>query len=70
MKGERHVTTAYKIKEIRESKNMTQEELAQKSGISRSIISELETGKRTITTTNTLIKIAEVLGYSIKDIFL
>ena len=32
----------YKIKDIRESLGMTQEELAEKSGVSRTIISGLE----------------------------
>lgn len=64
------VTTAYRIKEFREQKGMSQEELSKKSGVSRSIISELETGKRIITTTDTLIKISEALEKSVKDIFL
>ena len=34
----------YKIKEIREAKKMTQEELAEKSGVSRGTISALENG--------------------------
>lgn len=70
-KGVREVvTTAYRIKEFREQKGMSQEELSKKSGVSRSIISELETGKRIITTTDTLIKISEALEKSVKDIFL
>ena len=39
----------YKIKEAREQLQMSQEKLAQKSGVSRTIISGLESG--TITTT-------------------
>ncbi|WPJ90955.1 helix-turn-helix transcriptional regulator [Facklamia hominis] len=38
--------TSYRIKEFREAQKMTQSELAEKSGVSRSIISELETGRR------------------------
>ena len=38
--------TSYRIKEFREVQKMTQSELAEKSGVSRSIISELETGRR------------------------
>lgn len=60
----------YKIKEIRKEKNMTQEQLAEKSKVSRAIISDLETGKRTVTSTKTLMKIAEALGCSVADIFL
>lgn len=64
------MTTAYNIKKYREELNMTQEELSKKSQVSRSIISELETGKRVATTTGTLQRIAEALGKSIGEIFL
>lgn len=60
----------YKIKEVRESKRMSQEELAKKSGISRSTISGLESGKVSVTTTNTLQQIAEALNCRVSDIFL
>lgn len=59
----------YKIKEVRESKGMSQEELAKKSNVSRTIISGLETGKIKITTTETLIKIANALDKKVSDIF-
>lgn len=60
----------YRIKEYREAQNMTQEDLAKKSGVSRTIISELETGKRFTTGTDTLLKISQALGKSMKEIFL
>ena len=60
----------YRIKEIREEKKMSQEDLANKSGVSRAIISGLENGNKTITTTGTLIKIAEALEKKVSDIFL
>lgn len=60
----------YRIKEFRENLKLTQEELAVKSGVSRSLISELETGKRTVTSTDTLLKIATALNRSVKEIFL
>ena len=50
-----------RIKEIRDKKKITQEELSVKSGISRAIISALETGKATVTTNITMQKIAEAL---------
>ncbi|WP_410506328.1 helix-turn-helix domain-containing protein [Haloimpatiens sp. FM7315] len=37
-----------KIKEIRESKEMTQTELAKKSGLSQSYLSELEHNKKVL----------------------
>ncbi len=59
----------YKIKEIRESLKMTQEELSAQSGVSRSIIVALENDNSTVTTTKTLQKIAQALGVSITQIF-
>lgn len=58
----------YKIKEVRESLNMTQEELAEKSGVSRGTISALENGDP-ITTSKTLVKLAKALGVSVDRIF-
>ena len=58
----------YKIREVREAKNISQEELSQKSGVSRSIISALENGM-TNTTSKTLANIAKALGVSVDQIF-
>lgn len=60
----------YKIKEFREEAKMSQVELSEKSGVSRAIISGLETGTIETTTTKTLSKIAEALGKKVSDIFL
>lgn len=60
----------FKIKEYREELNMSQEELARKSKISRTIISGLETGTISVTTTKTLKAIAEALGKDVSEIFL
>ena len=60
----------YKIKEYRQKNKMSQNELAAKSGVSRATISGLECGKIEITTTDTLIKIANALGKKVSDIFL
>lgn len=57
-----------KLKEIRESKNLTQEQLAIKSGLSQGLISGLEKGKKPFTKSN-LDKIAGVLECSYRDIF-
>ncbi len=59
----------FKIKEMREKQNMTQEQLAEKSGISRVTISELECGKRHGTTSKTLVSIAKALGTTVDKIF-
>ena len=56
-----------KIKELRESKNMTQEELAEKLDIRRSTISMWETGE-SLPRTATLIKLAQVLGCSVGEL--
>ena len=60
----------YKIKETREALNMTQEELAEKSNVSRGTISALENGSMRTTTTKTLLKLARALGTTIDQIFL
>ena len=59
----------YRIKEVREQKKMTQEQLAEKSGVSRTTISGLENGKERTTTTKTLMNIARALGVSIDSLF-
>lgn len=59
----------YKIREIREQKNMTQEELAEKSGVSRVTISMLENQIDRATSTKTLLKIAEALDTTVDQIF-
>lgn len=48
---------------------MSQCELAEKSGVSRTIISGLECGSITTTTTDTLLKIARALNKKVADIF-
>ena len=58
-----------RIKEIREEKHMTQEELVNKSGISRQTISAIENGKTTNVKSGTLIALAEALGTTLDDIF-
>ena len=59
----------YKMKEVREARKMTQEELAEKSGVSRGTISALENGSVRTTTTKTLFKLAKALGTSVDQIF-
>ena len=59
----------YKIRERRKEKKMSQCELAEKSGVSRTVISGLESGAITTTTTDTLLKIARALDTNVADIF-
>lgn len=59
----------YKIKEKRDELNMSQEELAQKSGVSRGTISGLENGTLRATTTKTLLKLARALDTTVDQIF-
>lgn len=59
----------YRIKEVREAKKMTQEELSKKSGVSRGTISALENGTVRTTTTKTLARIALALDTKVENIF-
>ena len=54
---------------MQKRKKMSQCELAEKSGVSRTIISGLENGTITTTTTDTLLKIAKALDTKVADIF-
>ncbi len=57
------------IKERREELRMTQEELAQRSGVSRQTISSLETGKYDNVLVGTLAAIAMALDTTVDKIF-
>lgn len=59
----------FRIRECRNELNMSQEELSRQSGVSRTIISGLENGTITVTTTETLLKIAKALNKKVVDIF-
>ena len=60
----------YKIRDYRKEMNMTQSELSKKAGVSRTIISGLERGTISVTTTDTIAKIARALGKTVKEILL
>lgn len=60
----------YRIKELREEQELSQEELAKRSGVSRATICSLENGETTVTKTTTLLKVAAALGKKVSDIFL
>lgn len=59
----------YKIRECREKLGISQEELSKRAKVSRTIISGLESGTISVTTTETLLKIAKALGKKVADIF-
>ena len=61
---------SYRIKELRESAGLTQDELAQKAKVARSLIAALESGWRKETSTVTLRKLATALDVSVCEIFL
>ena len=60
----------YRIKDLRQQQGLSQETLAQKSGVSRVTISKLETKQDAIANIDTLRKIANALQVGIGDIFL
>lgn len=59
----------YRIKERREELKMTQEELAQKSGVSRQTISSIENEKYENVLVGTLAAIASALETTVDKIF-
>ena len=56
-----------RIAEIRNAENITQEELAKKSNISRVALSSIENG--TVPNGDTMINIAKALNKKVEDIF-
>lgn len=58
-----------KLKKAREQAGMTQEQLEEKSGVSRATICALENGNNYNVTIKTLGKLATALGKTITDIF-
>ena len=57
------------LKTFRLKQKMTQDELAEKSGVSRTTIVAIERGDARVTKTDTLIKLATALNSSVKEIF-
>ena len=58
-----------KVREYRLKEGMSQEELAKKSGVSRTTISDLENEKVDVVTNITLQKIANALNRKVSTIF-
>src|SRR5712691_9158935 len=57
-------TPGDRIKDVRDEKGWTQDELAQKAGISKGFLSDVENNKRNVSAENAL-KIADALGVSL-----
>jgi transcriptional regulator with XRE-family HTH domain len=68
MKGEDSVDN--KVKEIRIKKGLSQEELANKSNISRYLISKIENGEDVNLTKNTMISISKALEKPVIEVFM
>ena len=59
-----------RLKAIREERGISQADLAEKTGLSRTTISKIENNEEVNVTTQTIIKISEVFGVSPSEIFL
>lgn len=58
----------FRIKEMREIHNMTQNELCAQANVSRQTLIDLESGKDVNTTVATLQKLADVLKCKVQDL--
>lgn len=59
-----------RVAEIRKERGISQEELAEKAGISRPYLSKIETGRQDIVGSKVMFAIAEALGAKYEEIFL
>jgi len=59
----------FAIKELREQAGITQEKLAETSGISRATIARLESNETAVCNSQTLSKLAEALNSSVSNLF-
>lgn len=59
-----------KLKEMREAHGMSQAELAEKTGLSRTTISKIENNEEVNINTLTIVKICEVFDVQPSEIFL
>ena len=67
--GEEGRRVGYKLREMRQAKQITQLQLAEKSGVSRQTIHNIENDEHYNTTFNTLVKLADALGVTVDQIF-
>ena len=59
-----------RLKEYRELQGISQEELSEKTGLSRTTISKIENNEEVNVNTRTIVKLAEVFGVAPGEIFL
>lgn len=59
-----------RVKEIRVEKGLSQEELANKSNVSRYLISKIENGEDVNLTKNTMISISKALEKPVVEVFM
>lgn len=57
----------YRLKEIRMEKQLTQEEVAARSGVTRATISKIESGEEVEVKVNTLEALAKALNCTVSD---
>ena len=56
-----------RLKELRESRGLSQAQLAEKTGLSRDNIASWELGRRELVNIYTIIKLADALNYTVMD---
>ena len=59
-----------RVAEFRKERGLSQEELAEKAGVSRPYISQIETQRQQVISNTVMFRIAEALGVSYELIFL
>ena len=59
----------FRLREVREKQDVTQRELAERSGISRNMIAMLESGRVDCIKTVILIRLADSLRVQVVDLF-
>jgi DNA-binding XRE family transcriptional regulator len=65
-KRSQEIQIAHQLRIARESLNLTQKDIAQKSNISQQVISKIENAKDDRISLHTLNEYARILGYSLK----
>jgi transcriptional regulator with XRE-family HTH domain len=65
---DRRPTFGGRVRELRESAKLSQEALAERSGLHRTYISSIERGQRNVTLTN-IYALARGLGVDVRELF-